>query len=338
MKTIQLDGPRKLVPSEAAVPQAGAGKVVIKVDRCGICGSDLHIWEHGAPAGLVMGHEFSGTIVDTGGLDIDIKAGDRVTALPSNPCGTCQPCLKMQHNRCLNMMADAPGITTPGALAQYMTISAASVRKLPDGMSFEDAAMVEPAAVALHAVNLAEIRPGDQVLIVGGGIIGLLSAAWARICGASFIGLCEVNAKRGQKALAFGDVDAVFDATDPKLQKKLLTLTQGGFSKVIECAGPPPAVKSAIGAAGQGAVVVLAGISYADVPVSTMRIAMRELTLKGSYGYTSGEFDLTLNEIARKVLKTERFIDQVIDLDHVQDAFEHLADPGGDAVKIMVRM
>ncbi len=336
MKAVKLVGAKNLLVSEADEPKPGSQKVVIKIEKCGICGSDLHIWENGVPEGLIMGHEFSGTIADPGEAKDYLNIGDRVTALPANPCGECEPCKNNQFNRCLNMMADSPGISTPGAFAEYMSISHASVRKLPDEMSFDEGAMVEPSAVALHAVNLANIEPGDKVLIVGGGIIGLLCAAWARICGAAYIALSEVNEMRGQKAMSFGDIDAVFDAKDPKLQKKMLTETNGGFSKVIECAGPAPAVKSAIGGAGQGAIVVLAGISFANVPVSTMRIAMRELTLKGSYGYTQAEFDQCIDYIARKVLTANRFIDETIEMDDVPDAFERLADPNGDSVKILL--
>lgn len=337
MKVTQLVGPKKIEIADADPPQADLKKVVIKVERCGICGSDLHIWENGLPAGLIMGHEFSGTISDPGTAGNGLAIGDRVTALPANPCGTCPPCRNMAFNRCLNMMADAPGISTPGAFAEYMTINAESVRKIPDEMTFEQGAMVEPSAVALHAVNLACVEPGDTVLIVGGGIIGLLSAAWARIRGAAYIALSEVNPKRMKKALSFGDIDEVFDAADPKLQKKLLGKSQGGFSKVIECAGPAPAVKSAIGGAAQGAIVVLAGISFSEVPVSTMRIAMRELTLKGSYGYTSAEFDRSMDYISRNVLKTARFIDETIAPEAIQQAFVRLADPNGDTVKILLR-
>ena len=337
MKSVRLLDVKRIEPTDADLPREGKSKVLIKVELCGICGSDLHIWENGRPEGLIPGHELSGTVFNPGPTGGVLKAGDRVTAVPVNPCGTCSACMSMQFNRCLNLMADAPGITTPGAFAEYFAITAGSVRKMPDSMSFEEGAMVEPSAVALHAVNLAGIEPGDKVLIVGGGIIGLLSAAWARICGAAHIGLSEMNAKRGEKALALGDVDEVYDARDPKLQKKLLALTGGGFDKVIECAGPAPAVKSAIGATAHGAVVVLAGISYSDIPVSTMRIAMRELTLKGSYAYTLGEFDTTMDYIARKVLKTERFIDETIGLEGVQSAFTRLADPTGHVVKILVR-
>ena len=276
-------------------------------------------------------------MADPGEAKDIFKVGDRVTAMPVNPCGKCPSCKELQFHKCLNLLADAPGITTAGAYAQYLTITAEVVRKIPPGMSMEEAAMVEPSAVALHAVNIADIAADDKILIVGGGIIGLLCAAWAKIFGAAYIGLSETNAQRGRKALGFGDVDEVFDAGDPKLQKKLLTITGGGFDKVIECAGPAPAVKSAVGAAASGSIVVLAGINYNEVPVSTMRIAMKELQLKGSYGYNENEFDMAIDYMTRGVLKTSRLVDDVIALEGVQSAFIRLTDPAGDAVKIMMK-
>jgi 2-desacetyl-2-hydroxyethyl bacteriochlorophyllide A dehydrogenase len=337
MRALKLTGAKQLELAETDKPQLDLGKILIEVERCGICGSDLHIWQNGMPVGLIMGHEFAGTVADPGEAKDIFQSGDRVTALPVNPCGICPACKNLQLNKCTNILADAPGITTAGAYAQYLQITAAMVRTIPASMSMEEAAMAEPSAVALHAVNLAGVAAGDKVLIVGGGIIGLLCAAWARISGPSFIGLSEANAKRGKKALGFGDVDEVFDAIDPQLQKKLLTRSGGGFNKVIECAGPAPAVKSAIGAAASGGIVVLAGINYHEVPVSTMRMAMKELQLKGSYGYNADEFDMAIDYIARRILKTSRFVDHTVSLEGVQDAFIKLTDPAGDAVKIMMK-
>jgi threonine dehydrogenase-like Zn-dependent dehydrogenase len=158
-----------------------------------------------------------------------------------------------------------------------------------------------------------------------------------RISGAAYVALSEINPLRREKALAYGDVDEVFDAGDPKLQKKLLARTDGGFDKTFECAGPAPAVQSAIGATGYGGTVVLVGVNYDLVPIYTMRVNMREIMIKGSYGYSPDEFDMSIDYIARKALKTERFVDDIVGLEGLQNAFERLDDPKGDAVKIMVK-
>jgi (R,R)-butanediol dehydrogenase/meso-butanediol dehydrogenase/diacetyl reductase len=337
MKAVAIEGKCQLKLIDTDQPQATDSKLLIKVERTGICGSDIHMWHNGAPVGLIMGHEFGGTIADPGPAKDMFKAGERVTVLPANPCMECKFCKRQLYAACVNYMADAPGISTPGAYAEYFLANPLMVRRLPDAMSMEEGAMVEPSAVALRAVHLANIQPGDRVLVVGSGIIGLLCAAWARISGAAYVALSELNPVRREKALSYGDVDEVFDAGDPKLQKKLLTATDGGFDKTLECAGPAPAVQSAIGATGYGGTVVLVGVNYDLVPIYTMRVNMREIMIKGSYGYSPEEFDTCIDYIARKALKTDRFVDDIVGLDGVQNAFERLNDPKGDAVKIMVK-
>ncbi|NLV17537.1 MAG: alcohol dehydrogenase catalytic domain-containing protein [Syntrophomonadaceae bacterium] len=336
MKAVVIDSKNMLKMVDTDKPQATDSKLVIKVERAGICGSDLHIWENGTPAGLIMGHEFSGTIVEPGSAR-QFQPGDRVTAIPGNPCMECKNCKSQLLNLCVHNLDDAPGITTPGAFAEYVAVSPVVVHKLPDNLSMDEGAMVEPSSVALHSVRLGHVAPGDKVLIVGAGIIGLLCAAWARICGASYIALSELNPVRREKALAYGDVDEVFDAAEPKLQKKLLGLTDGGFDKTFECAGPAPAVQAAIGATGYNGTVVLVGVNYSLVPISTMRVNLREIDIRGSYGFTAEEFQMSLDFMARGVLKTKRFVDEMIGLDGLQTAFEKLHDPAGSSVKILVK-
>jgi len=337
MKAVAIEGKCQLKVVEAERPQASESKLILKLEKTGICGSDIHMWHNGVPVGLIMGHEFAGTIADPGPAKDLFKVGERVTALPANPCMECKFCKRQLYAACVNYMADAPGISTPGAYAEYIAVNPMMVRRLPDTMSMEEGAMVEPAAVALRAIHLGKVETGDKVLIVGSGIIGLLCAAWARISGAAYIALSEINPLRREKALAYGDVDEVFDAADPKLQKKLLKITDGGFDKTFECAGPAPAVQAAIGATGYGGTVVLVGVNYDLVPIYTMRVNMREILIKGSYGYSPEEFDMSIDYMARKVLKTERFVDDMVDFEGLQNAFERLNDPKGDAVKIMLK-
>ncbi len=337
MKAVAIGSKCQLKLIDAEKPQVNDSKLVIKVEKTGICGSDLHMWHNGVPEGLIMGHEFAGTIADPGPAGDMFSVGERVTAIPANPCMKCKFCEQRLYAACVNYLADAPGITTPGAYAEYIAVNPKMVRKIPDTMSMEEGAMVEPSSVALRAIHLGQVQTGDRVLIVGSGIIGLLCAAWARISGASYIALSEINPVRREKALAYGDVDEVFDAGDPKLQRKLLKLTDGGFDKTLECAGPAPAVQAAIGATGFGGTVVLVGVNYDYVPIHTMRVNMREILIKGSYGFSPEQFDMSIDYMARKVLKTKRFVDDMVDFDGVQTAFEKLNDPQGNAVKIMVK-
>ena len=203
MKCVKIKDKKKLELTTTNEPIADNNHVIIKVSKCGICGSDLHNFELGNPVGLIMGHEFSGTVIDPGNRT-DLKVGDRVTALPLSPCLNCEACLNGNIHYCKETWTHAVGLSLdyPGALSQKIKLRSDMVIKLDDNITDEEAAMVEPTAVGLHAVNLADIEIGDKVLIIGGGIIGLISAMFAKLAGASSITLLETNKNRANKASA----------------------------------------------------------------------------------------------------------------------------------------
>lgn len=337
MKAVTIAGKKQLKVAETETPKADGSKVLVEVAKVGICGSDLHMWENGDRVGLIMGHEFCGKVVDPGALKDTLNVGDRVTVLPLNPCGECINCKHGKVNNCVNGLAASPGITAPGAYTEFFAARPDMVRKLPDTVSDDEATMIEPTAVALRAVHLGGVQPGDKVLVTGGGIIGLLCAAWARIAGASYIALTEANPKRAEKALEMGDVDEVFDAKDEELVKKLLTASKGGFDQALECAAVAPAVNTTIQSLKYGGKLVLVGVNYSPVPVSTLLIVLRELEVKGTIGYAPEEFDQSIELMAKKVIETERFISRTVGLDGVQDAFEQLTSGDNPDVKIIIQ-
>ena len=336
MRAVCLDGPKQLVVKEVDMPKADGEKVLVKVSDVGICGSDIHLWEQGQRIGLIMGHEFAGTVVDAGALKDSLKVGDRVTVLPLNPCGECEPCKKGNSKGCLNALAASPGITAPGAYAEYYLARPDMVRKLPDNISEEEATLIEPAAVALRAIRMSGIKPGDKVLVAGGGVIGLLSAAFARIAGASYIALTEANPLRGANAKEMGDVDQVFDATDEQLVAKLMQASGGGFDQCIDCVGIAPAINAGIMALKKGGKMMLLGINYSPVPISGLMAVLKEIEYKGSIGYDQ-EFDMVMDLMNKGILKAARFISDTIDLEGVQGAFEKLSSGQYPDVKIVIK-
>ena len=236
MKCVKLVDVKRLELGEIEKPVSKDGSVVFKVESAGICGSDIHNWHNGAPVGLVLGHEFSGTVVDPGSRE-DLAVGDRITGLPISPCGVCEACKNGNPQYCSLTWSQAVGLalTNPGGYAEYSSCRADYVKKLPDNVSFDEGCMVEPSAVSLHAVNLADVKVGDRVLVVGAGIIGLMAAEFAKKDGASYVAMVEVNPKRGEKSKTYGYVDEYFDAKDEKVIEKLMVASNGGFDKVIEC-------------------------------------------------------------------------------------------------------
>jgi len=337
MKALKIGGKNRLSVVEVPIPEEDGEKVIIRVNTSGICGSDIHMWEEGKPKGLIPGHELAGTVVDSGSRD-DLNPGDRVTVIPLNPCGECSWCRDSGFHICKqSLKRGIPGVSAPGSYAEYFKARPDMVRKLPDTLSHVEATMIEPAAVALHAVNLANIEAGEKVLIVGGGVIGLLCAAWARIYGASFVGMSETNESRGAKALELGDIHAWFDANDPQLTSTILKRAKGLFDIAIDCSGSASGINAAIDVLNHQGTLLLVGISFAPVPVLTLPVCRKELRLIGDMGYSVPEFEHTIDMMSRGMIHTKRFVDDQIALDEVQGAFERLSSGNSPEVKILIQ-
>lgn len=338
MKCVSISGERKLVLKDKDVPVSKDGSVVIEVKSCGICGSDIHNWEAGQPVGLVMGHEFAGVVVDPGSRK-DLVKGDKVTGLPISPCGKCEACKRGDVQYCPDTWNEAVGLalTNSGGFAEYTSCRADMVRRIPGNVSFDAACMVEPSAVSLHAVNLSNIKIGDDVLIIGGGIIGLMAAEFAKMAGARYVALMETNKKRGRKAVSYGKVDEYFDAMSEDTIPNLITKTNGGFDVVIECCGNSAAVTESLMAVKPGGVVVLVGVSTSAISVPLTVGVMREVKMLGAIAYTVADFDTCLSLIANKKLNVTKYIDDLVPLERVQESFERLTNGKDSAIKIVVK-
>lgn len=337
MKSVAIKDKRQFEIKEIESPVSNNGEVLIDVKKTGICGSDIHYWENGEPKGLVMGHEFSGIVTNPGNRE-DLKIGDRVTALPISPCGHCQACEKGQPQYCALTWSEAIGLSVehPGGLAPKLAVRSDMVLKLPDTMSDEEGAMVEPVAVGLHAIHLADIKVGQKVLVIGGGIIGLVCAMFAKKEGASFVGLSETNEARGKKSVELGVADAWYDAKNQNLIAELMEKTNGGFDVVIECVGNAPAVNSAFTLVKQGGEVVLVGVSTEPISCYSVLAVMKELTILGAIAYTKEEFQTCIDLIANKQIDVLKFVNDIVSLEEVQESYERLTSGTDSAVKILV--
>ena len=337
MKCVKLNGVKEFTIGEIEEPKNDGVNVIVDVKKAGICGSDIHYWVSGEPIGLVLGHEYSGIVSDPGNRN-DLKVGDRVTALPISPCGKCQACLSGNPQYCKETWTYATGLslTNPGALAPRLKVRSDMVFKLPDNVSFEEGAMVEPTAVGLHAVHLADIKVGEKVLVIGGGIIGLVSAMFAKKEGASFVAISETNLNRAKKAVDLGVADKYYDATNPNLMQDVLLDTELGFDTVIECCGNSAAVSSALMMTKPGGKLILVGVSLTPISIPIVIGVMSELTIKGAIGYTKEEFKTCIDLISEKQIDVTKFVDDIVPLEGVQNAYERLTSGQDDAVKILV--
>ncbi len=336
MKCVKIVGQKQLEVSSLEEPISKDGSVVVKVNSAGICGSDIHYWDMGNPIGLVMGHEVAGTVIDPGNR-ADLKIGDRVTALPISPCGHCNPCKTGNPQYCTETWTHALGLSNdfPGGYAEITNIRSDMVRKLPEEVSFDEGAMVEPSAVSLHATMLADIKVGDKVLVVGGGIIGLMAIEFAKLEGASYVAIAETNEKRGKKATTIGKADEFFNALDKDVVEKLNKTSNGGFDVVIECCGNAAATSEAIMSCKPGGKIVLVGVALGPVEAPLVSAVMGEKTMIGAIAYTEHEFDTCINLIASKKLNVKKYIDDIIPLEKANEAFERLTSGEDSAVKIL---
>lgn len=338
MKCVKIKGEKRLEIATIKKPVSKNGSVIIRVKACGICGSDLHYFEAGEPLELIMGHEFAGEVVDPGDRS-DLKVGDRVTGLPISPCLECEACKTGNVQYCAKTWQDAVGLslTNSGGLAEYLSCRSDMVKKIPDKVTFQDATLVEPSAVSLHAINLANIKVGDKVLIIGGGIIGLMAAEFAKLNGASYIALMETNMKRARKALKYGAINEIFNSSDTNVISKALKKTNGGYDKVIECCGNQYAVSEAIMSVKPGGTIVLVGVSMTPINVPMVASVMREVTMKGAIAYTEAEFETCIELIEKKIINVHKYIDKRVNLEKVQEAYLDLISGKTDNIKIIVK-
>ena len=337
MKAVAIKDVKEFSLVDIEEPVSHNGEVIIDVSKTGICGSDIHYWDLGEPKGLIMGHEFCGTVVDPGSRD-DLQVGDRVTALPISPCGKCDACVTGNVQYCKETWTNATGLSLghPGGLTSRISVRADMVIKVPDNVSDEEGAMVEPTAVGLHAVHLADIKVGDKVLVIGGGIIGLVSAMFAKSEGASYVALSETNQARGEKSVKLNVADEWFDAKDPEFIPKATAKTDDGFDIVIDCSGNSAAVNSALMAVRQGGEVILVGVSMKPIEFNSILAVMRELNVKGAIAYTVDEFKTCLELMANKQIEMTRFVDDIVSLEEEKKSYIRLTSGTDDAVKILV--
>jgi L-iditol 2-dehydrogenase len=281
----RLVEPHVIDLEESEVPEPGPGQVLIEVAAVGICGSDVHYFEHGRIADfvvtdpLVLGHEASGAIRAVGeGVPAD-RIGQRVAMEPQETCGRCRECQAGRYNLCpqVEFFATPP---IHGAFAQYVVLAAHRAHPVPDHVSDEAAALIEPLSVAVWAAHKAGIEPGERVLVTGAGPVGLLCADVARARG-GIVTVSDTNPKRLAVAERRG-AHAIIDATAGPLSEQVAPV-----DVVIECSGAAPAVLGSFEVAGPAARIVLVGMgaSQLELPVATIQV--RELTVTGTFRYAN---------------------------------------------------
>ncbi|MBN8830534.1 MAG: alcohol dehydrogenase catalytic domain-containing protein [Sphingomonadales bacterium] len=300
-------------------PTPGAGELVVKVGRCGICGSDLHMTEdagYGKGAGDVLGHEFAGEIVALGKSVEGFRTGDLVSVSPLRSCGHCAACLAGEVAWCSQF-----GLQE-GGYAEYALTRPNQCVKLPQALSLADGAIVEPLAVARHGVTLAGIRPGDKVLILGAGPIGLAVAFWARRAGAGRVVLQDIADWQRERALEMGAHDFIVDREDPAGAS---TRSLGGLADIVfECVGVPGLIAQAVQQLRPRGTILLLGLCNQPDTFNSFAMLSKEIRLVTSAFFTRGEYEASLDALERGAAEPRALVTETIGLAQTPDMFESL--------------
>jgi (R,R)-butanediol dehydrogenase/meso-butanediol dehydrogenase/diacetyl reductase len=322
----------EIVERSAALP--GPGQVDVEVAFAGICGTDLHAF-HGAWGGqlglpAVLGHEMSGTVAATGEGVPGWGEGDRVTVNPLDWCGACAACAAGHTHICHSLRV--MGYAFPGAMQSRVTVPARSLVRLPDGIDLELAALVEPTAVAVHDIRRAGLQPGERVLVVGGGPIGVLIALVARAQAADVV-LVELSEERRRLAASLG-----LRVLDPASEDVATVVDEwtgrAGVPVAFEVSGSAGGVETALQALAVRGRLIVVAIHGAPPPVDLYRVFQRELSVIGARVYEQPAFDEAVRLLAADEIPARSLISSVVPLDDVAPAFESLEQ--GRGMKILL--
>jgi len=318
---------RPLEIEDVPEPEPGPADLILRVNACGVCGSDLHASAvpPGLPPGTVMGHEFAGEVVDRGREARGFEVDDRVCALPYIACGRCAACLSGDGIRCAEMRGTGLG-QIPGAYAEYVRVGSHESLRLPEAVGPDLGAMVEPLAVGLHAVRQSDLHPGANVLVLGAGPIGLAVALWARFFGARRVAVSEKAAPRLALADRFGATHAI-DAGREDVAGAFLRAAGTGPDVVFECVGVPGILQQCIGMAPSRSRIVVVGVCMQPDTIVPGLAILKELSLHFVVGYRKLDFELTLDMLEAGRLDPRPMITDRVDLEGLPDAFEALRSP-----------
>ncbi len=341
MKAMLLSKYRHLEIAELPTPTPGPGELLVKVAACGICGSDVHGYDGSSGRRIppiVMGHEASGLIAGLGPQASGWSEGDRVTFDSTISCGTCPYCARGEINLCDRRQVLGVSCTDyrcAGAFAEYVIVPQRIVYRLPDKLSFSEAAMLEAVAVAVHAVALSRISPGDKALVLGAGMIGLLCLQALRAAGCSTVYIADVDASRLRLAKEIGATETLH-ATGDKLVAEILSRTSGaGVDVAVEAVGVDATVRSAVHSVRKGGTVTLVGNITPEVTLPLQKAVTRQVRIQGSCA-SAGEYPLAIELLTSGAIKVKPLISAVAPLEEGPQWFERLYSHEPNLMKVVL--
>lgn len=334
MKALQFFGKQDLRFVDLPEPEITETDILMKIKKVGICGTDLHIYNGGmkVPTPLVLGHEFVGDVIKIGSKVAHVQVGDRVVAEHVVGCGNCNYCREGKRNLCKTPVVI--GLHRSGALAEYLSVPADLVYKLPDELSYDEGVLVEPLSIAVYAVRKAGVNVGDTVAVIGQGPIGLLVDYVAKASGGTLFGF-----DRHDNRLSFAKnhqyIFEAFNVANPDYREQFKKQAEDGVDIVFEAVGSDTSAKLALDLARPGGKVVVLGVFEHDVMINMMDIVRKELTVMGSWTCIFS-FDETMLLLKSQKLNTQELITHRYKFDDAIKAFQESSADKSNRIKSII--
>ncbi|MDI3548798.1 MAG: L-iditol 2-dehydrogenase [Halanaerobiales bacterium] len=340
MKAVYLEKVKEIKMKEIEKPTPGEGEVLVQIKSVGVCGSDIHYYNHGrigdfiVEKPLILGHESAGKVVEVGPGVTSLKVGDRVALEPGIPCRKCEHCKEGRYNLCPDIvfMATPP---VDGAFVEYVTFPEDFAFKLPDNMSYDEGALIEPLSVGVYSTERAGLKAGMKVAILGAGPIGLATLQAAKVYGAD-VAISDINDFRLSYAEKLG-ADKIINAATGDALEKFNEYFNGGADVVFETAGTVPTTKMTTKVAKRGGKVVIIGLAPADtINYNFVDVSAKELDVLGIFRYAN-VYKRSIDLVSKGEIDLKSMVTHSFTLDQVQEALE-FADKNKDkAIKVVVR-
>lgn len=336
-----LNKPFNMEMKEVKAPKIGATDVLVKVMAVGVCGSDVHYYEHGrvgefvVEKPLILGHECSGVVTDVGSNVTRFKVGDRVAIEPGVPCGECEYCKSGKYNLC----PDVEFLATPpvdGAFSQYISHPEGFLFHIPEALSYEEATLNEPFSVGVQACKRANVQPGSTVVIMGMGPVGLMAVVAAKAFGATKIIVSDLEKIRLDEALKLGATHAI-NIKEEGVATRINEITKGkGVNYAFETAGNPIALQNALAALNNGGTLAIVGLPQQEnIELNIPFIANHEINIVGIFRYAN-TYDMGLEMLASTSADLNTMFTDAYDLNEAKEAMEQARTNKSGSLKVMV--
>jgi L-iditol 2-dehydrogenase len=340
MKAAVLHKPLDLRVEDVNIPQISSHEVLVKMKRVGICGSDVHYYLEGQVASfivkkpLILGHECSGEIVEIGDEVKNLKVGQRVVIEPGFTCGKCEYCRSGRYNLCREVKFYA---TPPydGTFAEYASAPEQNVYVMPDEMSYDDGAMIEPLAVGMMAAKMGEVTAQDTVVVLGAGPIGQMALQASKTYGALEIFVTDIVEYRLEYARKYGANETVNSAKEDVIEKIQKLTKNKGVDVVIEASGASQAIQQAIEVVKPGGRIVLVGYPPGDVQIPIPKVISKELRIQGIHRYAN-VYSTAIKAVSSGRAVVKPYVTHVFPLKQIKEAFEANINKTGNPMKIQI--